>query len=83
MLTKSGGSYNFYWFSFFHTFLRQSVFLCTCNDTAVTFLEQFLIFMQFLLLLKMCIFVFMLINNVVHKEEILHSSMGTGLNFLN
>lgn len=32
--------------------------MCTCNNMAVTFFEQFLIFIQSLLLLKMYIFVF-------------------------
>lgn len=43
---------------FFHIFQRRSVYVYTCNYMVVTFLEQFLIFIQILLPLKMYIFVF-------------------------
>lgn len=41
--------------------------MCTFNNMAVTFLEQFQTFFQILLLLKMYILYFMLIYTFVHK----------------
>lgn len=56
--------------------------MCTCNNMAVTFLEQFLIVIQILLLLKVYIFLFYAHLYFCSQRKLVDGRMGRGLNWL-